>query len=154
MTATKPFTQSPKTYFGILLKTRFQKRGWFFILLFALALLHLYWYFNSDTYGNLVWAFICVVILLGIVVYLYQFAHAQSNQEFLSEKQLFFDSEKMKIVDAKGNEGIIPYDNILFTKETSHYWLLYIDRTQFFYIPKSIFNTPEDFQLFQNYLNS
>ncbi len=152
MTSTKPYTLNTNTYFGILLKTRFRKRGWLYIFLIAIGFAHLYWFFSNDSYGNLFWAVLCFVIPLFAITYLWRFSLSGINKEFLSQKQLFFDSEKIKLVDASGNEGLIPYDNLLFVKENSNYWLLYIDKTQFFYVPKNIFNNPEDYSRFQNYL--
>ncbi len=152
MTETKPFTQLPKTYFGILLKTKFQKKGWLYTLLVAIGCIHLYWFFSNDSYGNLIWAILCFLIPLFVVVYLWRFSVSDENKEFLSEKQLFFDSEKIKIIDANQNEGIIPYQQIQFIKDSPNYWLLYIGKNQFFYIPKNIFNTPEDFDKFQQFI--
>jgi hypothetical protein len=149
MIETNPFILKPKTYFKILLKTRLQKQGWIYGLLTVVGLLHLYWYFTNNTYGNLVWAVLCFTIPLFVIVYLYRFSVSDINKDFLSEKQLFFDTSNFKLVDKLGNEGVFTFKDIQFVKETPEYWLLYLGKTQFFYIPKNIFKTNQDKQKFQ-----
>lgn len=149
MIETNSFILKPATYFKILLKKRLQKQGWIYGLLIAIGLLHLYWYFTNNTYGNLVWAVLCFAIPLFVVVYLYRFSLADVNKNFLSEKKLLFNTANFKLIDNQGNEGNFLFKDIQFVKETPKFWLLYLGKNQFFYIPKHIFKTEKDKEKFK-----
>jgi hypothetical protein len=154
MIETEKYSQSPKTYFNIVLKTRIKKRGWLYGLIILLGLIHLYLYLINDVESSIVWAIFCFLYPLFIYIYLYRFSYSKDQREFLDEKQLFFDAEKIKIVENDGGQGEFPYSRINRVKTEKDFWMLYISKSQFIYVPKNIFYTEADCKEFeQNILN-
>ncbi len=114
--------------------------------------INLYLYLSRDNTSYLIWAILGFGYLLFVYGYLYRFAYAGDKAEFLSEKQLFFNESTIRIEEADGSFGEFPYTRItrIITKEL--YWMLYISKNQFIYIPKNIFYSKQDLERFEQYI--
>ena len=84
---------------------------------------------------------------------LYRYAYSKNQEIFLSERKLFFDSEIIKIVETEGSTSEIPYKKIVAVKNFNEYWMLYLNKEHYVYVPKNIFNTKENFERFEEYIN-
>lgn len=153
MIETKKFEQSQKIYFDIVLSTRIRKSWWLYILLIIVGIFHLYQYINTLNNSNLMWSLACLLYPVIIYISLYRFAHSKNQKIFLSERQLFFNSEIFKIVENDGSFSEIPYTKIANTVSKVEYWMLYLNKNNYIYVPKNIFYKKEDFEKFEEYIN-
>lgn len=153
MIETQKFEQSQKTYFDIVLSTRIRKRWWLYILLIIAGIFHLYQYINTLNYTNLIWSLICLLYPIIIYISLYRFAYSKNQKIFLSERQLFFNSETIKITETDGSISEIPYNKIVKVISKIEYWMLYLNKNNYIYIPKNIFYEKEDLETFEEYIN-
>lgn len=149
MTETKPFTQSKKTYFSIVLYTAYRKRWWMYLLVILVSIFNLYKYLNNNQVSYLIWGLVGVGYILFLYIYLYRFAYSKDKEEFLSEKKLSFDENNIRIEEANGGFGEFPYSRIWKVVDKESFWMLYTSNSQFIYIPKDIFYSEEDFERFQ-----
>ncbi len=149
MTKTKKFSQSPKTYFSIVLNTAIKKRWWLYLLVTIVGIVHLFSYIRTNTMSHLVWAIFGFGYLIFMYLYLYRFAHSKDQSDFLSEKQIFFDKETLRIEETLGGSGEVPFERIQKVLDKGKFWMLYISKNQFFYVPKDIFYSELDFEMFQ-----
>jgi hypothetical protein len=154
MIETRKFTQSTKTYFNIVLRKNIRKRGWLYALLIILGFVHIFLYIFKQQESSIAWMIVCFTYPFVIYIYLYRFAHSKDQAGFLSEKQLFFDEEKIKLVESDGTNGSFPFSRIWSVREEPSFWMLYLSKSQFIYVPKNIFYNEEDFLLFQKSIHS
>ena len=149
MTETKPFSQDKKTYFGIVLKTAIRKRWWMYLLVILVSLANLYYYAVNGRSSNLIWAIVGFGYIVFILVHLYLFAYDKDKEDFLSEKQLFFNDEAFRMEETTGGFGEMPFSRIKNVVDNEKFWMLYIGKNQFFYVPKDIFYSETDFERFR-----
>ncbi|OAD92815.1 hypothetical protein A7A78_02595 [Aequorivita soesokkakensis] len=153
MIETKKFSLSKKLFFNIILKTRIKKSWWLYSLLILIGLVHLYLYIKTTNTSSLVWVIVCLSYPILIYIMLYRYAYSKNQEIFLSERKLFFDSEIIKIDETEGSTSEIPYKKIVSVKNLNEYWMLYLNKDHYFYIPKNIFYTKEDLERFEEYIN-
>jgi hypothetical protein len=149
MTETKPFSQDKKTYFSIVLNTAIKKRWWMYLLVLLVSLANIYYYVVAGRSSHLVWSLVGFGYLLFILIHLYIFAHSKDKDEFLSEKQLFFNDDAVRLEESSGGFGEIPYTRIKKVVDKSNFWMLYLSKNQFLYVPKDIFYSETDFERFR-----
>lgn len=149
MTETRPFSQDKKTYFSIVLNTAIKKRWWMYLLVILVSLGNLYYYFVAARPSSLIWAIVGFGYILFIYIHLYLFAHNKDKEDFLSEKQLFFNDDAMRLEESSGGFGEIPYSRITKVLDNKKFWMLYISKNQFIYVPKDIFYSETDFERFR-----
>lgn len=153
MIETQKFKQSQKTYFDIVLSTRIRKRWWLYILLIFAGIFHLYLYINTLNYTNLIWSLMCLLYPIIIYISLYRFAYLKNQKIFLSERKLSFNSEIFKITETDGSVSEVPYNKIVKIISKIEYWMLYLNKNTYIYIPKNIFYKKEDLETFEEYIN-
>lgn len=103
---------------------------------------------SLDRFGedSLITTYIIVsaVYLPTLIIYLYFWATSQKNQN-LFIPHYFTVNETMMTSTSEGNfHSEIPLKLIIKTVERESYWLLYIAKSQFIYIPKKVFMSQED----------
>ncbi|MEM7185369.1 MAG: YcxB family protein [Bacteroidota bacterium] len=154
MTETKPFTQEKKTYFTIVLKTALRRRWWMYVLVLFVTLGNFYLYAAKGRSSHLVWALVGLGYFIYIFVYLYRFSYSKDKEDFLSEKQLFFNDDALRIEESAGGFGEIPYHRIHKVVDESDFWMLYLSKNQFVYIPKDIFYSETDYERFRQLIHT
>ncbi|MDX5419008.1 MAG: YcxB family protein [Hymenobacteraceae bacterium] len=147
MIQTSTYNLSPKTYFKILVENRLRRFWWLYLLIIVFSLSSL------DRFGNdsFITAYIIVsaVYLPGLIIYLYFWAVSPKNKNLFIPRFLTLD-ETMMTSSSEGNfHSEIPLKLILKAVERKSYWLLYIAKSQFLYIPKAVFTSPEDLATFK-----
>jgi len=152
MIETKKYSQNPKTYFSIILNTSLKKKKLLYLLVFIIGCVHLLIYVKYNRTASLVWASLAFGYFVFIYIYLYRFAHSKDKKDFLGEKQLFFNNENVRIEEGVGDFGEFPYSRILRVVDEKGFWMLYISKSQFIYVPKDIFYEKEHFEKFQEYI--
>jgi hypothetical protein len=146
MIATKEFSISKKEYFKILAQLRFRKSWpvYAFTIFFAVYLLN---DFGKDTFSTF---FVIYGMFLTpfVFLYLYFWTHSNKNKIVFVPRQLTIDNEKISTtIDGALSE--IPLKYITKIIELKQYWLIYISKSQFVFVPKTVFHSESDCKEFE-----
>lgn len=145
MIQTKDFSLSKKEYIKIVLITRFKKSWWLFLLMILIGILSLP-KFGTDSFSTFFVIFSFSYPFL-ISIYLYLSASSKDHKPIFSKTKLSFNNEKL-IFERQGNESKIIPDSIQKVLSKNEYWLIYISKGQFIYVPKNIFHNSDNFESF------
>lgn len=126
---------------------RLRRYWWLYLitLVFSLLLLER---FGKDPVATI---YVCIAMtyIFGIFVYLYFLAKSSKNKNLFIPRRLIVDSEKI-VSQSEGNVyNELPLTYIINAIERKSYWLLFIAKSQFIYIPKNAFISPEDAAAFR-----
>ena len=107
--------------------------------------------FGKDSFSSffVLFAFIYPIITL---TYLWLWAYSKGHEPIFSETKLLFDDNFLYF---EQNENETKLNPVTIQKIVSNndYWLLYISKGRFIYIPKNIFYSTEDFKKFSSLIN-
>ena len=94
------------------------------------------------------------LILYGVVelVILRRNAYSKVNKNYYKSRTYQFDEKFIAYTMPDGGEGKINWRTIIKTRKRPHYYLLYISRGQFIYVPVDCFKTEDDRLKFENFL--
>jgi len=151
MTECKLFKQTKEEYLALVLKVQFKKRWWILLLIIILSV---YNFTNREVeYVYMIWL-IAPLLYVSIVYFqIRRFVYSKKNKIFFTERKLFFNDKIMRFHLDGGIIDEVPYNNIIEVKSKEKFWMLYISKGQFIYLPKNIFYTNDDFEHFQEYVN-
>jgi hypothetical protein len=83
-----------------------------------------------------------------IVAYLYYWVRSKDNNQIYQERKFTFFDDYMMVETQNGAKTEFPYSEIHNVIERKNVFLIYISKTQFFYIPKNVFKSDIDFEGF------
>jgi len=146
MIVTNKIILTSKELFKILLTNYLRRRWWQVIWIWVLVV-----YLLLREHSNFFDYFIIVALILlqGVIIYqLWSFATSK-YETLLQERHFEIDADK--IVGITSNGVPSTYENRYFFKfkRTNRYYLLYINRTDFIYIPTNSFRSTEDIEWFE-----
>lgn len=150
MIQTKEFSLSKKEYIKIVLLTRFKKSWWLYSLMILLGILSLP-KFGTDSFSTFFILFSFSYPIL-ISIYLYFWASSKEHKPIFSKTTMSFTNEYL-FFEREGNESKLIVNSIQKVLSKNEYWLIYISKGQFIYIPKNIFHNADDFQSFSQLVN-
>ena len=145
MIQTKEFSLTKKKYTKIVLLIRFKKSWWLYLLMFLLGLFHLP-KFGNDNFSTFFVLFSFSYPFI-ISIYLYFWAGSKDHQPIFSKTKLSFNDEYL-FFERDGNESKLMPNSIQKVLSKNDYWLIYLSKGQFIYIPKNIFHNVDDFESF------
>lgn len=149
---TQTFKLQPNTYFKIMATNRLRRNWWMYLGYFAFALFFLKDFHQSDlTSFMVIFGFAYPPLLFG---YLYYWAQSQRNQAFFMERKMVLDEDKITSIDQDGAHNEIFWKHVFRVVDRPQYWLLYIAKGQFIYLPKDIFHDETDQQTVSNLMSS
>jgi hypothetical protein len=151
MIKTKPFRLTPNTYFKIVLMRQIQ-RVWWLHLLVIFAAVSLLFQRNDHPSSALLIVF-GFAYLPALVIYLYFWATSSSNSLLFEEREMTAYEDKLTM-SAGGNSSELVYASVRYVVETSDFFLLYIARSMFVYVPKDAFVNSDDLEVFSKYFRS
>ena len=142
MIQTSTYSLSSKTYFKILVENRLRRFWWLYLLMiiFSMASLDR---FGEDSFIT-TYIIVSVLYLPGIIIYLYLWASSEKNRNLFIPHRLTIDENKITSTSEGNLHNELPLHFILNVVERKTYWLLYIAKSQFLYLPKAAFPTAED----------
>lgn len=151
MTQTKAYSISKKEYTKIILSRRLKKSWWLYVLMFVLGIFYLP-KFGDDNFSTFfaIFAFSYPFLMF---TYLYFWANSKDHQPVFSETNLSFDTEFIYL-KRNGNETKLNPNSIQQVISNPKYWMLYISKGQFIYIPKNIFYSKEDYNKLSTIIKS
>lgn len=124
-----------------------------YLLVLLVSLANLFYFLVDGRSSNLIWALVGFGYLIFIFVHLYIFAHSKDKEVFLSQKHLFFNDEALRVEESTGGFGELPYHRITKVVDNKNYWMLYLSKNQFIYVPKDIFYSETDFERFRQLIH-
>jgi hypothetical protein len=146
MIETKAFSISPTEYFKIVLTKRFKKSWLVYLIMIASAIFGL---FLPEKDKVLI---LLIVVGFGypvfIIVYLYFWVRSSENNQIYQERKFTFFDDKLMVETQNGAKTEFPYSEIVSVREKNNIFLIYITKSQFFYVPKNAFKSDLDFEGF------
>lgn len=151
MIETKAYRLTQETFTNIVMRRLFVKKWWFFMAFFLLICFHINFkgLYKFDSF----WSYLLIGYPLFYIGYTFFWSRSKSHKDFLAETNLEFDKVSM-LFKKNENEVKIPYKNIKRLETYDQYWLLYISKRNFIYVPKDIFYTKEDLHTFKTYIKA
>lgn len=147
---TQSFKLTPNTFFKIIAATRLRRSWWMYLGYFAFALFFLKDFYQSQlTSYMVIFGFAYPPAVFG---YLFYWAHSSKNKAFFLERKLTFDEDKIISTDEDGAHNEIFWKNVFAVVDRTQYWLLYIAKGQFIYLPKDAFQSDKDRQEIAEFL--
>ncbi len=150
MTETKKSKLDQKEYFNIVLRTRAKRSWWVILILIIAGLIYLSTYLKTGSTSSLFWLVFCFLYPILIYAQAYRFAHSKDSKQRLKETQLFFDDDKIRIIENDGALSEFPFSRIVKVLDKEQYWMLYLNKNSFIYVTKDIFFSEEDFLSFKS----
>ncbi len=154
MILSKPYQLTAKEYFRLALKSKLIKVWWLYAIIFVLAILNL---LSDDSSiratGYFLIIFGCIWPVVSIFILRYRIFSKDNDNLFL-ERTLSFNEDHFFITDASGTENKIPYSRIIKVKESKTFWLLYLAKYNFIYVPKHIFFDEAERKQFVKYIKT
>lgn len=148
MIKTKKFQLTKKEYFMFLVRLELKRRGWLFAFMWMFSTFVLF-IGKKDSLS----VFIIVVGFMYPVLTIYKywnFANSKENKIIFYERQheIFPD----RIISGMGeiSNSTIPIQNFIKVLELKDLYLLYLSKGQTLFLPKRVFETPEDENWFKN----
>ena len=120
-------------------------RWWILVLIFCTA------FVLKTEVGNFlkVFSFLYPVF---VVIYLWYYAKTKQNKAFFKERYYKIDGSTM-YCETKDNEtGNVNLDTVVKVMKRKNYYLVYLSKVQFFYIPVKAFKSQEDAEMFNQLL--
>ncbi|GAA3569323.1 hypothetical protein GCM10022395_18750 [Snuella lapsa] len=108
--------------------------------------------FNESSFSSFVVIFSLAYPIVTFL-FLYLWTHAKAHNPIFSTTNLLFDNEFIYFHVNK-NETKLHHESIQKVVSNKIYWLLYVSKGQFVYIPKDIFYTQDDFNKFSVMINT
>lgn len=149
---TIPFELSPITYYKIVAVNRLRRYWWLYLGCMLIATNHI-WDFGKTDFDTF-------LVLFGFLYppflffYLFIWTTSSKNKAIFSQRQLSMDENMIIAVDADGAKSEIPLSYVNRVVQRKAYWLLYIAKGQFIYIPRSAFSSDEDVSAFEEIISA
>ena len=142
MIKTKKFSLTNHDYFKIIITIYFKRRWWIISLMLFIGLLFLLKKDKDSLEYFLI--FLGFIYPILILIQFWRFAISKENKIFLAER--FFEISKDSLTGKlnDGSEDVIKKENFIRTLELKKYYLLYISKSQFIFIPKEVFMDQKD----------
>ena len=138
---TQPYKISGERYLKLLFRQYWKRNwGWFLLPVFILSALA----FHTSDVG-----YVVIILVFGAFPFLllnayFKIATRPHNRFLLLEKQLDMDNEQMIFHFEDDKTETVRWSDVINAEPFSSYYLLYLDKNRFFYIPKNIFYNDED----------
>ncbi len=150
MFKTKTYNLSKNEYVKIVVKKRFKKSWWIYLLLMVLAIFHIK-NFGHDNFSTFFVIFAFSYPLL-VIIWLYFWAISKEQDANFEDTNMEFDKSHL-FFKRNGNETKIPIENIKRVISKNEYWMLYLSKREFIYVKKDIFFSGEDYLSFCKLIN-
>ncbi|HEX2606545.1 MAG TPA: YcxB family protein [Flavisolibacter sp.] len=151
MVTTRSFELSRKQFFFVILEMTLKTRWWSFLLPIAISV------YATFTLGpdTLFFRLFPLVYVFTTCLRVYLYAYSRQNANMISERKLVIYPDK--IASQAGGSNVfdtpvtneVAIDSIWKKVTLNHYWLLYVNRVNYFIVPKDAFTSDADRQAFE-----
>ena len=147
MIRTKEFSLGRGEFFKILTNNYLWRRWWLFVLLSILAS-----YEILRGYFPVFIISFTTFYLIAVVAYCWSYSYSKVNGFYFEERFFEFDDEFLTTHVRDGSFQRLKLDNIFYVVKTPNYYLLYIAKNLFVYLPRCAFLSDEDSRNFETIL--
>jgi len=142
---TNQISLTKKQYFGILAINWIITRWWMLALIFCAA-------FILKSEIGLFLKIFSFFYPIAVAIYLWHYAKTKQNKAFFKERYYKIDGSAMYCETEDNETGTVNLDTIVKVKNRRNYYLIYLSKAQFFYIPVKAFKNQEDARRFTQIL--
>lgn len=132
--------------FKILLITYFKKKWWLFLLIWAMGA-SLFLDSRNDSFADFFVVF-AISYPIYFLIFYWRYANSKDNKIFLLERYYGISEDKIVGILDDGTESPIKLEHFIKVVELKKFYLLYISKSQFIYIPKDSFKSESDKEWF------
>lgn len=142
---TNQISLTKKQYFNILVINWIATRWWILVIVFCTA------FILKTEVGNFfkVFSFLYPAF---VVIYLWFYAKTKQNKAFFKERYYKIDGSTLYCETKYNETGTVNLDTVVKVKKRRNYYLVYLSKAQFFYIPVKSFKNQEDIGTFTHIL--
>jgi hypothetical protein len=151
MIKTKEFPFPKWVYLRILIKNSLKRSLWALVFLISIAV---YQATKGASGMMLFLAALPVVYISYIVIRCWIHTNSKTNELFFRERVFEIDNEVIMIGFKQGASTKIEIPKIARVVKNTKYYLLFLNKKQFVYVPLSAFRTPGDINRFDSILKA
>jgi hypothetical protein len=142
MIKTERFALNSQDYFKILIISYLKRRWWMIAIMVLLGISFLLKNEkDSFDYFFIFFSFFYPIIL---IIQYWRFANSKQNRLFLVERYFEISEDALVGKLKDGSESIIKKENFIKAVQLRDYYLIYISKGQFVFIPKKAFMNQQD----------
>ena len=151
MIKTKEFPFPKSVYLKILIKNSIKRSLWALAFLVIVAS---YQATKGPSAMLLLLGALPVAYLSYIILRCWMHSNAKTNRLFFKERSCEIDDQTIRIVFKEGTDSTIQIVKIARVVKNAQYYLLFLNKKQFIYVPLIAFKTPGDMAKFDFILKS
>ncbi|MGZ5243308.1 MAG: YcxB family protein [Bacteroidia bacterium] len=148
---TKEFGLTKKEYFRIILYNHIMNLKYIYAIMILLFGYYIWKLFNTGRI-DIFFPMLIFILIFNLIYYVYFVNHKDNRNVFLKHTISFTDKE-IKAISESGEVSTIGFDKIIKVKNRKEYVLLYINKVNFIYLPKSAFYSGDDYNMMLNMIN-
>lgn len=135
-------------FFRLILSIYLKKRWWLVAWIWILIVILLF----SGRIGFIEIALLALILLFQviIVVQYWIYAHSKDNKLYLLSRHYEIDTNQIVELMEDGTSSTIKTERFIKVMKTTRYYLLYVARNEYIYLPVSAFQSLADLEWFEN----
>lgn len=148
MIKTQDIKLTANEFFRLILSVYLKKRWWLVAWIWILTVILLL----SRHIGLVEIILLALIILfqLVIIAQYWFYAHSKDNSLYLSSRYYEIDSDQVVELMEDGTSSTIKTERFIKVLKTSEYYLLYVGRNEYIYLPVGAFESLVDREWFEN----
>jgi hypothetical protein len=145
MTRTKQFSLSQKEYTKIILKKKLRNSWWIYVIMLFVATFH----FEKIGESSFSTFFVILAFTYPLIsfAYLFFWTKSKGHKPIFTKTNLSFDQDFLYL-ERNNSSSKLSLNSFQKIIDRQKYWMLYLSKGQFIYVPKGIFFSDEDYQKF------
>ncbi|MGZ5244879.1 MAG: YcxB family protein [Bacteroidia bacterium] len=143
---TKPFKMTKQAFFRLLFTDFLSKAILTYIVIIILILFFIVYPKEFIAYYLFIPLIMAFLLPLFAAARYWLFVNSSSNKSLYITKQITVNNEKLISESESGNKSIIQLSNITKIKKHKHYTLLYLDASNFIYLPVNAFQSNDEYE--------
>ncbi len=148
---THPYDFSQRELFRLTLRAYFVRQGWGYLVA-AVFIIGLTILNGRSLFSIVLLTIFAALVLMGIPFYfVWRYAHHPSRQAFLGRRRCQFNADGLRFFSDKGTASLA-WRDVPYVARTADYYLFFVDKMQFFYVPFAAFKTVADREHIDHYL--
>jgi len=148
MIKTQEIKLTANEFFRLILSIYLRKRWWLVAWIWILIIILLF----SGNIGFIEIILLALILLfqLVIIAQYWFYAHAKDNRLYLLSRYYEIDADRIVETMEDGTSSIIKNERFIKVMKTSVYYLLYVARNEYVYLPVDAFESLADREWFEN----
>jgi len=148
MIKTQDIKLTANEFFRLILSIYLKKRWWLVAWIWILIIILLF----SGHIGFVEIALLSLILLFQVIIIAqyWFYAHAKDNKLYLLSRYYEIDTDRIIETMEDGTSSTIKTERFIKVMKTSSYYLLYVARNEYVYLPVSAFESLADCEWFED----